>query len=278
MLLLLCFESMLSVPHARAVVSSVSALAGPGAPGTSVPTFSFSFIAGTKIFEIELSKFKQPTPRLMDPHDRRILEAESVQTVLASLRRAVCCRALAVAVLLLFFYAATAAVLFPLFRTCSCSVADAFVVAGMEGSECMDDSMMSQLRPCFVGWTTRTWAHALRRMGSTCKWPRFATLMTTSLHVERTSLAAKKKTRTKGTTCLSRKVLRDFALPCLSPSSVPTALTGLVACGSCAGQNEEYRGRRYSEGHLRRTHLDTPTRLQASSRVACAGRRWPRAR
>lgn len=27
------------------------------------------------IFEIELSKFKQPTPRLMDPHDRRILEA-----------------------------------------------------------------------------------------------------------------------------------------------------------------------------------------------------------
>jgi len=27
------------------------------------------------IFEFELDKFKQPTPRLMDPHDRRILEA-----------------------------------------------------------------------------------------------------------------------------------------------------------------------------------------------------------
>ena len=239
---------MLSVPHARAVVSSVSALAGPAA---SVPTFSFSFIAGTKIFEIELSKFKQPTPRLMDPHDRRILEAESVQTVLASLRRAVCCRALAVAVLLLFFYAATATVLFPLFRTCSCSVADAFVVAGTEAGERRDDSMMSQLRLCFVGWTTRTWAHALRRMGLTCKSPPFATLMTTSLHVERTSLAAKKKTRTKGTTCLSRKVLRDFALPCLSPPSDPTTFTGLVACGSGAGQNEEYRGRRYGEGHIR---------------------------
>jgi hypothetical protein len=30
---------------------------------------------GAEILESELDKFRQPTPRLMDPHDRLILEA-----------------------------------------------------------------------------------------------------------------------------------------------------------------------------------------------------------